>query len=145
MTILGVNLGGWFIPEKWMSSSLFAGTDAQDLYQLLATPKGERRYLQHMDNWITEDDFRWMKAHGIVRVRLPIGYWALGGDDRYPDVSKYLDWSFAMAEKYQISILLDLHAARGSQNGRNHSGRIGPIDWWRYKDQTLRDLCQLAE
>ncbi len=30
MFIKGVNLGNWLVLEKWMSPSLFAGTDAAD-------------------------------------------------------------------------------------------------------------------
>lgn len=33
--IKGVNLGGWLLLERWMSPSLFAGTDAVDEYTLM--------------------------------------------------------------------------------------------------------------
>ena len=32
--IKGVNLGNWLVLEKWMSPSLFAGTEAEDETQL---------------------------------------------------------------------------------------------------------------
>ena len=38
---------------------------------------------------------------------------------------KAIDWS----RKYGIRILLDLHALPGSQNGWNHSGKSGVVNW----------------
>lgn len=34
MYINGVNLGNWLVLEKWMSPTLFYGTDAEDEYYL---------------------------------------------------------------------------------------------------------------
>jgi glucan 1,3-beta-glucosidase len=38
-----------------------------------------------------------------------------------------LNW----ARKYGLRVNLDLHTAPGSQNGWNHSGRLGSIGWLR--------------
>lgn len=141
----GVNLGGWFIPEKWMSPDLFDGTDADDLYRLLKTKNGVQRYKTHLKNWITEQDFAWLAEHNVGVVRLPIGYWAAGAAEPYPDVSSTLTWAFLMAEKYNLQILLDLHGLKGSQNGKDHSGQIGETHWKNYQAETIATLVRLAQ
>jgi glucan 1,3-beta-glucosidase len=65
-------------------------------------------------------------------------------DSPYKNASKHLDWAFAMAEKYKIHILLDLHALKGSQNGTIHSGKIGHVEWRRYEQDSLDTLKELA-
>lgn len=139
----GVNLGGWFIPERWMSPSLFAASDTADLYHLLLAG-GQEEYSRHLDTWVTEDDFRWLAAHGIEIVRLPVGYWAVNPDEIYPDVSSKLAWAFTMAEKYKIKVLLDFHGLKGSQNGKDHSGQLGGVNAWQYKTENLASLLKMA-
>lgn len=144
----GVNLGGWLIPERWLTPSLFADTGTDDLFSLLKTSQGRRRYRQHLGEFITENDFRWLRGHGIELVRLPVGYWALEPTDGYLSNKKQIDWVMSMAEKYGIKVLLDLHAVRGSQNGEMHSGRKGEARWQLsrdYQDQTVTLLVRLAE
>jgi len=148
MAIQGVNIGGWFIPENWLTPSLFSSTDAVDLNTLLQTEEGKRRYQAHLDSFITEDDFKWLRDHKVTLVRIPVGYWLFDGDASYPASVKYLDWAMKMAEKYDLHVLIDLHAVKGSQNGQIHSGQIGKIEWQKqrvYQKQTIGVLIQIAE
>ncbi len=140
----GINLGGWIIPERWMSPSLFAGTDAVDLYSLLGRSDGMSRYQKHLDEWITEKDFAWLAEHNIQLLRLPVGFWAVSSDKHYPDISSTVDWAFAMAKKYHMQLLLDFHGAKGSQNGHDHSGRIGAVSWWQQQKHAHETLIALA-
>ena len=39
--IPGVNLGGWLVLERWMTPSVFAGTDATNEYELSKTTDGQ--------------------------------------------------------------------------------------------------------
>lgn len=43
--------------------------------------------------------------------------------------TRYFTRAIAWARKYGIRILLDYHALPGSQNGWNHSGKSGQINW----------------
>lgn len=143
----GVNLGGWLIPEKWITPGLFKGTEARDLYQLSSSQLGRERLAKHFSNFITEADFKWLAENGVNAIRLPVGYWSMAGDSPYSKVIEHIDWALAMAQKYNLKVLLDFHGARGSQNGNDHSGRIGPADWYeqrRYRQETLADLAALA-
>lgn len=134
--IKGVNLGSYLIPEKWMVPDVYEGTGADDLFTLcknLGPEKALERMKQHMATFISRDDFKWLADHGFNSVRLPIGYWDIEEDTKYhvyvgggqPFIEKTLDW----AEEFGISVLIDLHGAVGSQNGQDHSGRKGPIDF----------------
>lgn len=144
----GVNLGGWLIPEKWITPSVFKDTSARDLYQLSSSQHGRDRFTKHLASFITEADFKWLATNGINALRLPVGYWSLNGDTPYIEVASYIDWAFDMASKYNLKVLLDFHAARGSQNGNDHSGQIGSANWYKnssYRQQSLDDLALLAK
>jgi glucan 1,3-beta-glucosidase len=72
---------------------------------------------------------------------VPIGDWTINpygpyigcmdGSAEYVD--KILDWAAA----YNISVLLDVHTARGSQNGYDNGGRDWHVYW--YENETLGD------
>lgn len=142
--IEGVNLGGWLLLERWMTPSVFEGTDAQDEYTLSQLPAMKKRIDHHRRSFITEDDWQWLSDHDIRYVRLPIGYWVLRDDEPYFNAAKYLDWAFKMAERYDIHILLDLHGLKGSQNAEMHSGKIGDVHWKRYLANHLEVLVDIA-
>ncbi|MEO7905049.1 MAG: cellulase family glycosylhydrolase [Candidatus Saccharimonadales bacterium] len=144
----GVNLGGWLVLEKWITPALFAGTDANDEYHLMQTKGAVRKINKHRKTFITEDDFKWMTAHGVNAIRIPVGYWVFDGDSPYTPAVKYLDWAIDMAERYDIKVLIDLHGAKGSQNGHNHSGQIGRARWHRsrqFRQQTIDVLQEIGE
>jgi len=70
---------------------------------------------------------------GLNWIRLPIPYWAIEKFDNEPFLEgvawKYALKAFAWARKYGLRINLDLHAVPGSQNGYNHSGKHGLINF----------------
>ena len=147
-TLRGVNLGGWLVLERWMTPGLFAGTDAIEEYTFMQTPGAREKIRDHQKNFIREEDFRWLKEHGVDAVRIPVGYWIFEGDAPYVSAIGRLDWAFRMAEKYDLQVLVCLHGAPGSQNGRDHSGRIGRAAWYddaRYRDETRAVLVRLAQ
>jgi glucan 1,3-beta-glucosidase len=146
--IRGVNLGGWLVLEKWMTPSVFAGSTARDEYGLsqeLGTAAIER-LTRHRDMFMTEADFRWISEHGLTAVRLPVGYWILGNEPPLVGGIEYVDKAFEWAERYGLKILLDLHGAPGSQNGRDHSGKVGDIAWANPENisKSLKVIEQLA-
>ena len=143
----GVNLGGWLVLERWMTPKLFDGTTAKDEYSFMQTPGAAEKLRLHHTTFITEDDFRWLSDNNYTAVRIPVGYWIVDGDGPYRSSIERLDWAVAMAEKYDIRVLICLHGAPGSQNGHDHSGQVGKADWYRhdrYRRQTITVLTQLA-
>jgi glucan 1,3-beta-glucosidase len=146
-TLRGVNLGGGLVLEKWITPSLFTYTSAED-EQTFHTLGLTEKVLHHYKNFIIEDDFIFLEKIGINAVRIPVGYWIFGDYPPFPASIDFLDSAFKWAEKYHIKVLIDLHAVPGSQNGYDHSGIIGQINWHKnsnYIFQTLSVLESLSD
>ncbi|CAK7232410.1 hypothetical protein SCUCBS95973_008251 [Sporothrix curviconia] len=137
--IRAVNLGGWFSLEPFITPSLFdydSSLGIVDEYTLcahLGTKQAAVTLEKHYATFITEQDFADIAAAGLSHVRIPFSYWAVttySGDPYVLGVSwRYLLRAIEWARKYGIRVNLDLHAVPGSQNGWNHSGRSGSINW----------------
>ncbi|KAL5393589.1 hypothetical protein PMIN06_007439 [Paraphaeosphaeria minitans] len=133
--VRGVNTGGWFVLEPWITPSMFEGNGAVDEYTLtqeLGKDAAESKLSQHWNSWITQADFNQMAAAGLNHVRIPIGYWSVIPRDGEPYVQgayqvlgKALDWAQAAG----LKVMIDLHGAAGSQNGFDNSGRYGSVQW----------------
>ncbi len=144
----GVNLGGWLILEKWMTPGVFAGADAIDEYTFMQTRGAREKLRAHQREFVREEDFAWMRANGVDAIRIPVGYWVFDGDDPYVPCIGRLDWAFRMAEKYNLQVLVSMHGAPGSQNGHDHSGRVGRAEWYdraQHRQRTRDVLLRLAE
>ena len=149
MKLRGVNLGGWLLLEKWITPSLFAGLAAEDeqsFWTEAATTKYQRLQ-QHRQTFITKRDFEWLAQNQINSVRIPIGYWALQNDEPFVNCAEQLDQAFRWASEFNLKVVVDLHGAPGSQNGLNHSGKIGSIEWNKSAniERTLDIIGQLAK
>lgn len=145
--IRGVNLGGWLILEKWITPSLFIGFTGEDEYTFMQNKGAKERIKKHRDTFITESDFKWMQANGINLVRIPVGYWLFKSLDGYTPTVNYLDKAMNWAERHNVKVLIDMHGAPGSQNGKNHSGRQGKPLWFQHskkQNKTIEVLCQIA-
>lgn len=138
MNIKGVNLGNWLVLEKWMNPALFEGTTAEDEYYLPTqlSPEGyEARIKIHRSEYITERDFVTIKRMGMDSVRIPVPYFIFG--DRKPFIGciEELDKAFNWAEKYGLTILIDLHTVPLSQNGFDNGGISGVCKWAQNPDE----------
>ncbi|KAI0367432.1 glycoside hydrolase [Pilatotrama ljubarskyi] len=134
----GVNLGSWFVLERWICESPFhnAAAPAQSDLDVANGSNAKETLERHWDTWIVEDDWAWLAERGINTVRIPIGYYHICGAD--PSVLKGTDFAdlhevfagawnrvtsaLATAHRYGIGVLFDLHAAPGKQNADAHSG-----------------------
>lgn len=128
----GVNLGGWLVLERWITPSLFAGTDATDEYTLCGQHRelAEERIEQHRSAFITQQTIADIATRGLDTVRLPVGHWLFGKSEPYiAGADTYVDQLFEWCDEYGIGVILDIHGAPGSQNGWDHSGRAGEIGW----------------
>ncbi|THH27838.1 hypothetical protein EUX98_g6353 [Antrodiella citrinella] len=150
--VYGVNLGGLFVLEPFISPSLFQAfpgvPDEWTLSQTLSTlPTGNNLTAameDHYNTFITEEDIAAIAGAGLNWIRLPVPFWAIsawsnvGEDPSGNPVAepfaagvcwKYILRVFRWARKYGLRISLDLHTAPGSQNGYNHSGKIGQVNF----------------
>ncbi|KAF7378328.1 Glycoside hydrolase family 5 protein [Mycena sanguinolenta] len=147
--IYGVNLGGWFVLEPFITPALFqAYPSAADEWTLSALMQQDGTLQAtmeaHYDTFVTERDFAEITAAGLNWVRVPIPFWAVstwsnvGTDSTGAIVAepflegvcwKYIIRMLGWARKYGLRVNLDIHTAPGSQNGYNHSGRLGPVNF----------------
>lgn len=88
---------------------------------------------EHYETFITERDFAEIASAGLNWVRLPVPYWAIETWPGEPYLER-VSWTYVLkaiqwSRKYGLRINLDLHNAPGSENGWNHSGKLGTINW----------------
>ncbi|KAK7385281.1 hypothetical protein VNO78_30996 [Psophocarpus tetragonolobus] len=100
---------------------------------------------QHWSTFIVEDDFKFIASNGLNAVRIPIGWWIASDPNPPPPYVggslNALDNAFLWAQKYELKIILDLHAAPGSQNGFEHSSsRDGSLDWGKTDENILQTV-----
>ncbi|XP_020257372.1 probable glucan 1,3-beta-glucosidase A [Asparagus officinalis] len=88
---------------------------------------------EHWNSFIVEEDFNFISQNGLNAVRIPVGWWTAINPTPWPFVEgslQILDRAFSWAEKYDLKVIIDLHAAPGSQNGYEHSAsRDGSQEW----------------
>jgi glucan 1,3-beta-glucosidase len=132
----GTALGGWMVLEPWLTPSLFYqflgatekwGEEAQyhvaiDSYTFctaLGNVEANRQLRNHWKTWVTEDQIANLHNIGVEHLRLPVGDWMylpyepfIGcWDGAIDEVDRVLD----LCRKYNIQVIMDLHAVRGSQ------------------------------
>ncbi|KIJ59987.1 glycoside hydrolase family 5 protein [Hydnomerulius pinastri MD-312] len=138
----GVNLGSWFVLERWIAEAPFrlAAAPGQSDLDVARGSDAKEILERHWDSWITDRDFEWLAAKGINAVRIPIGYYHLCGLDNsilhntdfqglegiFQGAWIRLVNAVETAQRYRIGVLFDLHAAPGKQNQDSHSGTSSP-------------------
>lgn len=135
--IHGVNLGGWFVLEKWLTPSLFPSNinDEWELSAHLNRTNQTHVLRQHWATYYTRQDFMSIKRSGFNLVRIPVGYWtfvpAEGFKEPYlnPGCLDYIHSAMSWADEVGLMVMLDLHGHPGSQNGFDNSGHQGPAKW----------------
>lgn len=140
ISLRGVNVGNWLVPEGWMGVIDIDGqnddVDGEKLTykkMMTALKNNENHFSDeqisslldvYYSNWFTELDVKFIKESGFNCIRLPFGYFNVADEngDILPDGFKWIDKCLEWCQKYGIYCLLDLHGAYGSQNKEHHSG-----------------------
>lgn len=123
--------------EPWITPSLFyrflgkthsegVGIDQYSFCEALGPDEGNAVLRAHWDSWVTEEHVKELSEKGVEVARLPIGDWTLKPYGPYVGCTEGADdkiqWFLDTAEKYNIKVLLDVHAVKDSQNGFDNSG-----------------------
>lgn len=107
--------------------------DSWTLCEVLGREEGNSLMRAHWESWITEDHIKAMKDREVEIIRLPIGDWTLKQYGPYEGcmngAEDYIQWFLDTAQKYDIKVLLDVHAVKGSQNGFDNSGQANRVIW----------------
>ena len=142
----GTNAGGWMVLEPWITPSLFyrflgkgndttprAAMDSWTLCESLGPVEGNKLMRAHWDSWFTEALFQNLSRRGVEIIRLPIGDWTLNPYGPYvgcmDGAADKIDWFYDMAAKYNLKVLMDVHAMKDSQNGYDNSGKASNLEW----------------
>ncbi|OMO94235.1 Glycoside hydrolase, family 5 [Corchorus olitorius] len=104
---------------------------------------------EHWNSFIVEEDFKFISENGLNAVRIPVGWWiASDPTPPWPFVGgslQALDNAFLWAEKYKLKVIIDLHAAPGSQNGWEHSASRDGSQEWGKTDENIHQTVDVIE
>jgi aryl-phospho-beta-D-glucosidase BglC (GH1 family) len=137
----GVNLGGWFIMEKWMCP-LDSGSlpDTYSVIQMLDQRFGvatEQSLIKtYQQSWITTTDLDNIKAAGFNLVRVPV-WWGMfyplnnvSNSGWRSDAFTVLDWLVSEAGSRGIYVIIDMHGVVGSQSTSGDTGQQNTNTYW---------------
>lgn len=150
VALRGVNAGGWLLTENWMcptaADSNKVGRCQYELDDVFRAKFGAERAEElwdvYRDAWWQEQDFRNVKDLGLNCIRLPFGWRELitpAGQTIEKGFAR-LDWFVEGCRTNGLYVILDLHGAPGSQNGRDHSGEVR--EHRLTSDPAAQDLCR---
>ncbi|KRG16385.1 hypothetical protein ACA30_01400 [Virgibacillus soli] len=126
VTLRGTNAGGWLVMEEWMTPihSPDQKTTIETLTDRFGLDKAWELINLYQDHYWQEADFDHVKREGMNVLRLPFTYFEMLNDDGSLKNTAFdrLDWFIEEAGKRELYVILDLHGAPGSQNGKDHSG-----------------------
>ena len=146
----GTSLGGFFILEPWITPSLFYqflgktvefGEDAYthiafdsfSFCTVLGAEEANRQLRQHWKTWVDEAQIVNLAHSGVETLRIPVGDWMFVPYHPYigcwDGALDELDRVLQLCEKHNITVLLDLHAVKMSQNGLDNSGNTEDYAW----------------
>jgi endoglucanase len=137
----GVNLGGWFIMEKWMCP-LDSGSlpDTYSVIQMLDQRFGvatEQSLIKtYQQSWITSTDLDNIKAAGFNVVRVPV-WWGqfyplnnISNSGWRADAFDVLDSLVSEAGQRGIYVIIDMHGVVGSQSTSGDTGQQNTNTYW---------------
>ncbi|GAB7353179.1 hypothetical protein MBLNU459_g3707t1 [Dothideomycetes sp. NU459] len=148
----GVNLGGWLVLEPWITPSIFQAypitegiVDEYTLGEKLGYQAAKSVLTTHWNNWVQLSDFQKIAGAGFNVVRIPIGYWAYNNTNSpfVDGAAPYMDQAITWARQVGIKVIIDLHAAPGSQNGFDNSGQRMDYPQWQEGDTVETTLAVL--
>lgn len=143
--VRGVNLGGWFVLERWMTSQLFDGVEGKDETAFSQQKlDAEAALNDHWATFITEEDFKWLNERKINSVRIPVPWWMFDETKPYYSCLTYLDQAMEWAKAYDLAVCLDLHTAPGCQNGFDNGGIEG-VCTWHHKPENIELTLSVLE
>lgn len=108
--------------------------------------------------FVMEKDIAAIAQAGLNTVRVPVGYWITGSDPHDP--SNVRDWDVFpkntlqrldtlirdWAWNHKVAELISIHAAKGSQNGEDHSAAsVSKQAYWSQYPENVRNSIFVAE
>ena len=143
--IRGVNLGSWLLMEGYIlgGANIAESSFKQKFKKIYGRKELEEFENLFRDNFITENDFKKISALGANAVRVPFNYRLIEkrSYSYFEEGFSYLEKAFSWAQKYNLGVILDLHAASGSQNCDWHADSSGKALLWEDKENQQRTIA----
>lgn len=141
VALRGVNLGGWFVMEKWMCP-LDSGSlpDTYSVIQKLDSRFGvaaeQSMITQYQQHWITTTDLNNIKNAGFNVVRVPV-WWGqfyplnnISNSGWRTDAFTELDWLVNNAASRGLYVVIDMHGVVGGQSASDDTGQANVNQYW---------------
>ena len=132
LLLKGINLGNWLLPEGYMFK--FKSANSPRLIQtllneLVGADEARRFWKAFRDNYITDEDIRFIKQSGFNSIRVPFSYrlFVAEAEPRRLEGPGYelLDRVVGWCRQEGLYVILDMHAAPGGQTGDNIDDSYG--------------------
>ena len=156
VVIRGLGLGGWLVPEGYMlhMTAIDGGsprTIRAQIADLIGESGADRFFEIYRAKYVAEKDIAAIAEWGFDHIRLPMHYNLLFDPDTeafiesgFTLIDTFLDW----CRKYEIDVILDMHAAPGAQSEHNISDSDGEARLWTepvpYQDQLETIWTEIA-
>jgi aryl-phospho-beta-D-glucosidase BglC (GH1 family) len=140
----GVNLGGWLMMEGYILHAL--NHPVRSFEKGFIKSLGKKTFNEFREaflgHFIREQDIQCIANMGFNCVRVPFHYKLIENKPyRFQGEGlKYLDRVVRWAKRHKVWIILDLHAACGSQNHDWHSDSDGQAALWHNKSYRQRTV-----
>lgn len=140
----GTNIGNWLVPEGYMfkMEEVNAPRKIDELlHELLGPDSLQEFWNTYLDNYITHEDIKYLKAIGCNHIRLPFHYKLLTQDfymGQRNSGFKYFDRIIDWCKQENLYLLFDMHCAPGGQTGDNIDDSYGYP--YLLKSQSSQDL-----
>ncbi len=134
---MGINLGNWLLLENFMIG--IPGTYSQMLRgmdEVLGKERADEFWKTYEVNYITEKDIAYIKSLGLNFIRVPFNQNRFVSQNNPgvidPALWARLDSVISWCKKYDLAVLLDLHAVPGGQSYQNYAdAETGDRLFWR--------------
>ena len=144
IVLKGTNLGNWLVPEGYMFKMKQVNSPRKIdelLYELIGPDSLKVFWNGFLNNYITQEDIKYLKRTGSNHIRLPFHY-KLFTDDLYMGERNsgfnYFDRILKWCKEEDLYIVFDMHCAPGGQTGDNIDDSYGYP--YLLKSQSSQDL-----
>ena len=125
--IRGTNLGNWLVPEGYMFRFKNVNSERlinETLSELLGPDETRTFWKTFLENYITEEDIRFLKSTGMNSIRIPFHYKLFTDEDYMGGQGEargflLLDKAINWCRQHELYVILDMHCAPGGQTGDN--------------------------
>jgi len=147
----GMNLGGWMLIEDYMIGLPWTEWKIREQFRKVL---GEESYAAFFDAYdrayVADTDIAFLARSGFNVVRLPFNYRHFESD---LEPGKWIESGFQrlhrvveLCRKYNIWVILDLHAAPGAQaRDQNAGSAYGETYFWHYRSFIDRTVALWSE